>query len=69
MAKMVIQVGKDGSGKHFASRSFEGLGSNIVFSGNVFTLKQNEDESIQGFEERVRQEARRHKIKYVERLD
>ena len=67
--EMVIKVGKDSGGKYWAGRSFESLGSDVTLPGHVFTLKQNEGESIPDFEARVRQEARRRGIKHVERLD
>lgn len=67
--KMVIGVLKDSNNRYLAARCFESLGDDFLTSHSVFTLKQNENESIPDFEERVRQEARKRGIAHIERLD
>lgn len=66
--KLVIHISKDSLGKFFASRSFEGMGDDLL-PGNIFTLKQNDRESIPDFEKRCRQEARKRNILHVNNLD
>ncbi len=66
--KMVIHVSKDSTGRHWAIRSFESMGADHAPKGNVFSLTQEDNENVATFEQRVRDEAARRKLGYIERL-
>ncbi|MBR9703273.1 hypothetical protein GOV10_04505 [Candidatus Woesearchaeota archaeon] len=70
MTNVVIHVGKDSRGKHFALRTFENMEINSSFMNDkIFTVKQKLDESLEDFYTRTKEEARKHGIDHVERLD
>lgn len=66
--RMFIHVVKV-KGKHRVSRRYEGLGEDCILEGTIlFTIKQKDGEAITDLEKRVRKEARKRGINYVNNL-